>query len=144
MTEDVTIEVLNPQPTLFTNTESDLDNNSIVLRLSTGNISSLLTADLMREAEWELVRQRADLTSTALKVGHHGSDSSTTPEFLAVVNPQLAIISAGADNKFGHPSAEVLERLQKKLNPQNIFRTDQQGTIEFIIDGEKLWVEVER
>jgi len=55
-----------------------------------------------------------------------------------------AIISVGADNKFGHPSTEVLERLQEKLSPENIYRTDQQGTIEFTTDGERLWVETSR
>jgi len=78
-----------------------------------------------------------------LKVAHHGSDTSTTPEFLAVVNPQLAVISVGADNKFGHPSDEVRERLGEKLDLENIFRTDEQGTIEFVTDGERLWVKTE-
>jgi len=72
-----------------------------------------------------------------LKVAHHGSDTSTTPELLAVVNPRLAVISVGADNKFGHPSNEVLER----LDPENIYRTDQHSTIEFITNGESLWME---
>jgi len=61
-----------------------------------------------------------------------------------VVNPQLAVISAGADNPFGHPSDEVLERLNERIGSENIFRTDEHGTIEFITDGERLWVEVEK
>ena len=144
LSEDITIEILNPQPILFSNTESDLDNNSIVLRLSAGDVSFLLTADIMQEAEWELIRNRTDLTSTVLKVPHHGSATSTTPEFLTVVNPQVAVISTSADNRFGHPSPEVLARLEQKLGAENIFRTDRHGTIEFITDGERLWVEVER
>jgi len=79
-----------------------------------------------------------------LKVAHHGSDTSTTPEFLAVVNPQVAVISVGADNKFGHPSDEVMDRLKEKLGSENIYRTDECGTIEFTTDGKRLWVEVER
>ena len=79
-----------------------------------------------------------------LKVAHHGSNTSTTPEFLAVVNPQLAVISVGADNKFGHPTPEVMGRLEDKIDPEKIYRTDEQGTIEFITDGERLWVRVER
>jgi len=63
---------------------------------------------------------------------------------LAAVNPQLAVISVGADNKFGHPAPEVMERLEQKLGLENIYRTDEQGTIEFITDGERLWVEVGR
>ena len=79
-----------------------------------------------------------------MKVAHHGSDTSTTPEFLAVVNPQLAVISAGKDNPYGHPSPEVMERLEGKLGSENVFRTDEHGTIEFITDGERLWVRVGR
>jgi len=108
------------------------------------DVSFLLTADIRQEAEFELIADRAELSSTVLKIAHHGSDTSTTPEFLAVANPRLAIISVGADNKFGHPSDEVLDRLKERLDPENIYRTDEQGTIEFTTDGERLWVEVGR
>ena len=138
------IKVLNPRRPLLTGTESDIDNNGMVLRVSLGRVSFLLTADIGREAELELITHRADLSNTVLKVGHHGSDTSTTSEFLAVVNPQLAIISVGADNRHGHPSPTVMERLKTKLGSRNIYRTDEQGTIEFITDGERLWVKVER
>ena len=139
----VLIRVLNPQTTPLVDTESDIDNNGVVLRLSAGGISFLLTADIRQEAEWELTRQRANLASTVLKVAHHGSTTSTTPEFLAVADPQLAVISAGADNKFGHPSDEVLGRLQQRIDPKNIYRTDRHGTVEFITNGERLWVRTE-
>ena len=138
------MKVLGPQPALLSGAGSDVDNNGVVLRLSTGHVSFLLAADIMREAEWELVRGRADLTSTVLKVPHHGADTSTTSEFLAVVSPQVAVISCGADNKFGHPSVEVVSRLERKLGGGNIYRTDEHGTIDFITDGERLWVEVGR
>ncbi len=142
--EGVVIKVLNPQIPPLTGTESDIDNNGVVLRLSMGEASFLLTADIMWEAEFELITRRVDLASTVLKVAHHGSDTSTTDEFLAVVNPQLAVISAGADNRFRHPSDEVVDRLEAKLGSENIYRTDKHGTIEFITDGERLWVEVGR
>ncbi|MFC1915827.1 ComEC/Rec2 family competence protein [Chloroflexota bacterium] len=135
------IEVLNPQTTRPSDTDSDIDNNGVVLRLSRGKISFLLTADIRQEAEFRLIADRADLNSTVLKVAHHGSETSTTPEFLAVVNPQLAVISAGADNKFGHPDDEVLEKLKEKPGSDKIYRTDRHGTIEFTTDGERLWVE---
>jgi len=138
--DGVIIKVLNPQTPRLTGTESDIDNNGVVLRLSLGKTSFLLTADIMGEAEFELIEQRANLASTVLKVGHHGSDTSTTPEFLAVANPCVAVISVGKDNPFGHPSDEVMERLNEKLGSENIFRTDEQGTIEFITDGQRLWV----
>ena len=140
----VIMRVLNPQATLLADTQSDVDNNGVVMRLSTGDASFLFAADIMREAEWELIRKRADLASTILKVAHHGSDTSTTPEFLAVVNPRIAVISAGADNKFGHPSDAVVSRLEQELGEKNIYRTDKHGTVEFITDGERLWVEVGR
>jgi len=61
----------------------------------------------------------------------------------AEVDPQLAVISVGEGNPYGHPSDEVIERLEAKLGSENIYRTDEQGTIEFITDGERLWVRVE-
>ncbi len=137
------IRVLNPPIPLLTGTESDIDNNGMVLHISMGEVSFLLTADIMWEAEFELVARRANLTSTVLKVAHHGSDTSTTAEFLAVVNPQLAVISVGADNPFGHPTPEVMKRLEGKLGSENIYRTDERGTIEFITNGARLWVKVE-
>jgi competence protein ComEC len=138
------MEVLNPPVNPLSGSESDLDNNSIVLHLRDGKVIFLLAADIMSDTEWELVRERADLSGTVLKVAHHGSDTSTTPEFLAVVNPQAAIISCGADNKFGHPNKEVVNRLLQKLGEGNIYRTDKHGTIDFITDGKRLWVEAEK
>jgi len=138
------IEVLNPQTPPLTGTESDIDNNGMVLHISMDEVSFLLTADIMWEAEFELIARRANLASTVLKIAHHGSDTSTTPEFLAVVNPQLTVISVGADNKFGHPTPEVMERLEDRIGSENIYQTDEQGTIEFTTDGEKLWMRTER
>jgi competence protein ComEC len=138
------MEVLNPPEEFFQGTSSDVDNNGVVLRLTSGNVSFLLTADIREEAEFELVRQRANLTSTVLKAAHHGSKTSTTPQFLAAVDPEIAVISAGADNPFGHPSAEVVERLEEKLGEDRVYLTSEDGTIEFITDGERLWVMVER
>ena len=139
----VVIEVMNPNTQPLTGTQSDINNNSVVLRCSLNNVSFLLTADIMREAELELVTRRTILNSTVLKVAHHGSDTSTTPEFLAVANPQIAVVSTGKDNPFGHPGMAVMARLTEKLGAENIYRTDEDGTIEFITDGERLWVKVE-
>jgi competence protein ComEC len=136
------ISVLNPQASPLTGTESDIDSNGVVLRLTMGGVSFLLTADIEWEAEFELIAQRDDLTSTVLKVAHHGSETSTTLEFLAAVNPQVAVISVG-ENSFGHPSNEVIKRLEERLGAENVYRIDEQGTIEFITDGERLWVRVE-
>ncbi|GAI24507.1 unnamed protein product [marine sediment metagenome] len=145
--EGITIKVLHPQTPLLTGTGSDINNNSVVLRLSMGRVSFLLAADIEWEAEFELIALRADLSGTVLKVGHSGSDTSTSAEFLAAANPQVAVISVG-DNPFGHPSDEVLKRLEEKLGTENIYltydaKTDEHHTIEFITDGERLWVKTE-
>ncbi|MBM4432396.1 MAG: ComEC/Rec2 family competence protein [Chloroflexi bacterium] len=142
--EGVMLSVLSPMKTPLTGTDSDIDNNGIVLRLSMGKASFLFAADIWRDAERELVAQRAALSSTVLKVAHHGSETSTTHEFLSVVNPQLAVISVGGGNKFGHPHDDIIRRLSEKVDSGNIYRTDEHGTIEFITDGQRLWVETER
>jgi len=121
-------------------TASAIDSNAVVLRLVCGNVSVLLTADIFEETEGYLLDTRFDLSSTVLKVAHHGSNSSSCLEFLSVVKPQVAVISVGADNLFGHPSPEVMGR----LSATHIYRTDRQGTIELITDGKRLWVKTER
>ncbi|MBI4286626.1 MAG: DNA internalization-related competence protein ComEC/Rec2 [Chloroflexi bacterium] len=139
---EVSLAVLNPQSRLLQGTESDIDDNGVVLRLSKGKVSFLLTADITAAAELELLANRADVASTVLKVGHHGSETSTSQVFLNVVRPQIAVISAGKDNPYGHPHQDVLGRLQQ--DEVNIYRTDAQGTIKFTTDGERLWVKTER
>lgn len=76
------------------------------------------------------------------KVAHHGSDTSTSQEFLSAVDPQIAVLSVGADNKFGHPNPDVVTRLEQQIGADNIYRTDHHGTIQFTTDGEKLWVRI--
>ncbi|HEY40516.1 MAG TPA: DNA internalization-related competence protein ComEC/Rec2 [Dehalococcoidia bacterium] len=143
-TGGVTIEVLHPEDPLPDSIESDGDDIGVVLRVCYGQVSFLLTADVSQEVEAELIKHRANLSSTVLKVGHHGSNTSTGAGFLATVDPTIAVISVGADNTFGHPDEEVLARLEERIGGDNIYRTDEQGTIEFVTDGERLWVEVER
>jgi competence protein ComEC len=144
MAGGVEIMVLNPPESPLAGTQSDVDNESVVLFVRYRNVSFLLTGDIMRETELELLRGRADVAGTVLKVAHHGSDTSSTAGFLAVTGPQIAVISCGADNKFGHPDGEVLERLGEKAGEENVLRTDINGTIDFTTDGERLWVEKER
>jgi competence protein ComEC len=139
--DGVALEVLCFTP--LPGAASDIDNKGLVLHLEYGTVSFLLTADIKSDAEWEFARERAPLASTVLKVAHHGSSTSTTLEFLSVVNPAIAVISVGADNDFGFPDEEVLARLEEQVGPENLYRTDEQGTITFTTDGEKMWVEVE-
>jgi competence protein ComEC len=136
----IQLEVLNPPKNLFEETSHDVDNNGVVLRLTWDKVSFLFTADIREEAEFELIGQRVNLRSTVLKVAHHGSDTSTASQFLSAVAPEVAVICVGAGNPFGHPSSEVMERLIARLGADNVYRTDEHGTIEFITDGELLWV----
>ncbi len=137
------MEVLNPPLKLFQGTSHDVDNNGVVLRLSSGEVSFLFTADIRQEAEFELIGQRANLRGTVLKVAHHGSKTSTSPQFLAAVDPEVAVISVGLDNPFGHPSTEVVERLEERLGKDKVHLTSENGTVEFVTDGKKLWVRTE-
>jgi competence protein ComEC len=137
------MEVLNPPESLFQGTSDDVDNNGVVLRLNWGQVSFLFTADIREDIEFKLISQRANLKSTVLKVSHHGSKTSTSQQFLAAVDPEVAVISVGADNPFGHPSPEVVERLINRLGEDNVYRTDEDGTIELITDGEQLWVQTD-
>jgi competence protein ComEC len=141
--EGIAIDVLWPSENFIEGTDSDIDNNSVVLLLTVGEIKFLFTGDVMSEAEWELIRARAEINANVLKVGHHGSSTSTTAEFLAVVNPQAAVICVGANNTFNFPSSTILERLEEKVGQENVYRTDINGTVTFITDGESLWVELD-
>ncbi|HEY4711655.1 MAG TPA: ComEC/Rec2 family competence protein, partial [Dehalococcoidia bacterium] len=139
----IEMEVLNPPESLWEGTSDDVDNNGVVMRLSWDKVSFLFTADIREDVEFELIGQRANLKSTVLKVAHHGSQTSTTSQFLAAVAPEVAVISVGEDNPFGHPSPEVMERLIGRLGEENVYRTDEDGTVEFITDGERLWVKAD-
>ena len=112
---------------------------SNVYKISYGDITFLITGDLIIENEEEILRERINVASTVLKVGHHGSKTSSSEEFLRAVNPKCAVISVGYGNNFGHPRVEVLERLESL--GVKIFRTDINGLIKFKTDGKKLSVE---
>ena len=136
---DIVIDVLNPPATPLSGTESDIDNNDVVLRISAREVSFLITGDLMREGEREVAYERRLPQCSVLKVAHYGSDTSTTAEFLNVLMPQIAVISVG-ENDYGHPSTQVVDRLSTRLGAGNVYRTDEDGTIELITDGRRLWV----
>jgi len=136
----LTLAVLSP-PAGEAVAGGQADENCLVLRLACGEVSFLLMGDAGAAVERALIRERAPLAATVLKVGHHGSETGTLPEFLDVVRPRAAVISAGADNRFGHPAPEVTARLEARLDPVFIYRTDRQGSITFITDGQRLRVE---
>lgn len=105
----------------------DLNNYSVVLRLTYGEDSFLFTGDAEEASEEEMLSLDWPLTATVLKCGHHGSETSTSPAFLDAVSPQYAVISCGVDNDYGHPDAVTLEKLEAA--GVEVFRTDRQGTI---------------
>ena len=111
----------------------DLNNYSVVLRLTYGEDSFLFTGDAEEESEEEMLSLNWPLTATVLKCGHHGSETSTSPAFLDAVSPQYAVISCGVDNDYGHPDAVTLEKLEAA--GAEVFRTDRQGTILASTDG---------
>jgi competence protein ComEC len=124
-------------------TDADANNNSVVVRLVVGQVSFLLAGDIEEAAEGVLVASGQELTSTVLKVPHHGSSTSSSAAFLKAVNPELVVISVGADNRFGHPWPQVLERLEKSVGGERILRTDERGTIEVVTDAERIWVKTD-
>jgi len=115
----------------------NLNNYSIVVKLSYGANSFLFTGDAEKESEEEiLAKDKRSLKADVLKVGHHGSVTSTLQEFLDAVNPNVAVISLGVDNPYGHPHKEVSERLESKNI--KIYRTDLHGNIVAISDGKTI------
>ena len=106
--------------------------------VSYGEIGFLFTGDAETEAEAEMVASGHNLFAQVLRVGHHGSRTSTTQVFLDAVSPQIAVISVGSNNTFGHPHREVMDRLE--MSGVVIYRTDHHGTIVISTDGRSLTV----
>ncbi len=137
--DGVGMEVFHPPPELLRGTGSDVNNNSVVLKVTMGRASLLLTGDIEEVGERALLASGQPLRSLVLKAPHHGSATSLNPRFLREVSPQLVIISVG-ENRFGHPAPETLA----KLSSLTTLRTDEEGTIEVVINGERYWVVTER
>ena len=112
---------------------------SNVYRIRYGDVTFLITGDLVKEIESQILQAGIDVSSTVLKVGHHGSATSSSEEFLQAVKPKCSVICVGYGNSFGHPRQEVLERL--KNLPTKIYRTDRDGLIKFRTNGKTLSVE---
>jgi competence protein ComEC len=124
--------VLHPPASHLSGTRSDVNNNSLVLLLDYKGTRILLTGDIEKEAEEELLADYGNfLRANILKVAHHGGATSTSWELVAAARPDLAVISVGKNNRFGHPSPVVLENLQRA--GAAIRRTDTNGRLEFCI-----------
>jgi len=140
--KEVYLHVLHPSNPFLSGTEADTNNNSLVLCLEMDSIRFLLTGDIEGEAERRLVEQSDRLQCTVLKVPHHGADTSSTPTFLHAAAPQVAVISVGADNDYGHPNKLVLERLASAR--VNVLSTDERGSIEITTDGTRYWIRTDK
>ena len=112
---------------------SDMNNMSIVLKITFGETSFLFTGDAEREAEHDLINSGSDLKADVLKAGHHGSASSSSYPFLYHVMPEYAVISCEKDSRYGHPDSGTLSRF--KDLPAAVYRTDLHGTVTCISDG---------
>lgn len=132
------IEILYPDESFLDRTFEDLNQSSIVLILSFGQNKFLLMGDAGEEIEKKLIASGADLKADVLKVGHHGSQYSSSLEFLDKVNPGIAVIEVGKDNDFGHPSLRIIKRLERI--GAEIFRTDLNGTVKMISDKAQIKV----
>ena len=114
----------------------DMNDRSLMVKIVFGNTSFIFTGDAAWEAEQDALASGIDLHADVLKLGHHGSMTSSSQAFLDAVRPTYAIISVGAGNKYGHPSEETLLRLTHLY--ASVFRTDKHGTIVCTSDGESL------
>ena len=137
---DIVLRVLHPPTRPLIGTGAHANNNSVVLRLEHGKISFLFTGDIEAFAEAFLLRQGSSLDSTVMTTPHHGSKSSSTPEFIAAVDPGLVLISSGPDNRYGHPHPETLATLSQHLPPEHILNTAEVGVIEVETNGDEIWV----
>lgn len=130
------VKILSP-----TVQDENLNNMSVVIKLTYGNNSFLFTGDAEKSVEKQLLNSGVDIKADVLKLGHHGSNTSSTDSFLNTVKPRYAVISCGSDNSYGHPSKDVIERLHKNNIPYYI--TNYHGNITFTSDGNNINVTTE-
>jgi competence protein ComEC len=137
--DGVRFEFLSPRPEMKVLRRNDL---SCVLRISTAGGAMLLTGDIERLSENFLVQEGKSLKSEVLLVPHHGSRTSSTPEFIAAVAPRWAVVPAGYRNRFGHPNAEVARRY--RAAGVELLRTDLDGAVHVILTNEAVQIRAER
>lgn len=133
----IDVEVLNPG----TEQNEDLNENSVVLKLTDGSVSFLFMGDAGLEAEESIMEDGYNVNADILKVGHHGSTSGSGQRFISAVSPEVSVIEVGAGNDYGHPHKETLQRLQQE---SIVYRTDQSGNIMITTDGETYTIRTEK
>lgn len=143
---DCWLDILYPDESFFQKEVGNLNNTSLVVKLTYQDTSFLFVGDIEKEVEDRLLTEYSSLSSAdggtldvdVLKIAHHGSNTSSSEDFLNAVRPKISIIMAGTDNKFGHPSNRILKRLER-INSE-IYRTDINGEITILSDGDVLRV----
>ncbi|MBI5071766.1 MBL fold metallo-hydrolase [Candidatus Falkowbacteria bacterium] len=135
----IKMEIFYPKEDLTGKSAENLNNTSVVAKLIFGQTSFLFTGDAETEVEDELIGGGVDLKADVLKVAHHGSKNAMSQNFLEKVKPKFAVISVGADNQFGHPNAMTVKRLEKI--GVEVFRTDKDGDVKMVSDGDMIEVE---
>ena len=139
LTSTARLELLHPFDAASTNLhDKDANNDSLVLKLTYGEVRILFTGDIGRKVELQLVESGKDLRAHIIKVPHHGSKTSSSAEFLDAVRPQYAIFSLGQRNRYRFPSKVVVERYRER--GCRVLRTDQRGAIRLRTDGRRCWV----
>ncbi|MGN1416904.1 MAG: ComEC/Rec2 family competence protein [Oscillospiraceae bacterium] len=131
------LEILAP----LSDDYDDLNDFSVVCRVTKGDISFLFTGDASKASEADMTASGEELYADVLKVGHHGSKTASTNAFLEEVTPSVCVISCGKDNDYGHPAQAALSRLEK--HTENIYRTDLNGNIAIFTEGEKLYIKTD-
>ena len=132
--QGIVLNVMAPEKPYISGSDSDLNNNSIVMKLVFRSFSMLFTGDAEKESEERILKRfGGELKSTVLKSGHHGSSTASSAAFIKAVSPEAALISLGANNEYHHPHPSVLKRYeQQKIK---VYRTDTDGTITVTSDG---------
>jgi competence protein ComEC len=138
----VTLEVLAPADPLLKRTKSDLNNNSIITRWRLGKVSVLMTGDVEEEGLERLMKTTPDLKANVLKVPHHGSRYTMGAAFLQRVRPEVAVVSAGEGNDYGHPHKQAMARLDAV--GARTYVTAERGTVTVTTDGSTYQVKTER
>ncbi len=128
---EVVFDVFWPEGNLVGANLTDVNASSIALKIIFGETAAVLTGDLDLESEEKILKNAPDLTAQVLKLGHHGSRTANSAEFLAAVDPDFTVVSVGEGNSFGHPHAEVLERL---VNSE-ILETSKMGSVKLVSNG---------
>lgn len=127
------LDILAPIDNVSDKTLTDIHDAMVISRLMYGSTTVLFMGDVEKALEYKMVFSGMRLAADVLKIGHHGSKTSSVQEFLAAVHPQYAVISAGRKNRYGHPHQEVVERI--KALGISLLRTDEKGDIVFESDG---------